>query len=299
VVATTKIGGIFLTGTRDAKGDGFTRAFFVKLGKLAGHPMLVASDEEGGQVHRFAYHPAFPSAKAMGQMRPARVYRIGKRVGQAMHDNGVMVDLAPVLDIDNGKHNGVISRFDRSFGASVSNIASKARAFAHGLRQVGVRPVLKHFPGIGRATPDSNTDAHRATSPPLSSLRSRDLVPYRQILRDQPTDLVMVGNEYVRGLDLDHPASISPTVVGFLRRNIDFHGIVVTDDLRALSSYDGMTLPQNIAASVAAGVQVPLFSYTSVTVIDQAVTATIRQVPASRIRSNADRVLSLKAALRQ
>jgi beta-N-acetylhexosaminidase len=297
VVSETKVGGIFLTGTTDARAEGFTPRFFNRLSRLAGHYMLVASDEEGGKVHRFAYSQRFPRAKVMGAKTAARVRAIAKVAGSQMHADRIDIDLAPVLDLDNGKYDGAISRYYRSFGAQPANVTRKAGAFAAGLRASGIIPVLKHFPGIGFATPNSNTDAGKAYSPPLSILKSRDTFPYQTIIAKQPDDLVMLSNEYVRGIDVKHPASVSRPVVRWLRHDFGYKGIITTDDLRSITGYDGQLEPGAIASSMKAGADMPLFSYNSTLAIQKAITMIRNQVPTKQLTRHVTRVMQLKANL--
>ncbi|HET6924744.1 MAG TPA: glycoside hydrolase family 3 N-terminal domain-containing protein, partial [Candidatus Saccharimonadales bacterium] len=166
VVADTHIGGIFLTGTTDAVADGFTPRFYHRLSKVAGAPMLVASDEEGGIIHRLAYNFNFPNAAEMGRMSPRQVRHIGMLVGEQMRADGVYMDLAPVLDINRGADQ-VIDYYGRSFGSDTTEIAAHAQAFMNGLHAAGVYATLKHLVGLTTAVKNNrgvildNSDAHK------------------------------------------------------------------------------------------------------------------------------------------
>ena len=293
VAKDTHIGGIFLTDTQDAVSKGFTKSYYAELGKAAGVSMLIASDEEGGEVHRLNYGSMyFPSAKAMGGMSTSQVEAIGEQAGARMRADGVTVNLAPVLDIDNHQNNGAISGLDRSFGSDPATIAAKASAFAQGLEASGIIPVLKHFPGIGLATPDSDTDAHRAFSPPLAELQNNDLRPYQTILSSRFAGAVMLSNEYVTGLDTANPASTSPKVVNYLR-SMGFSGLITTDALSAIG-YDGRTLSNNVLAAEEAGVNAPLFSFTTESELESTIHLVAATIPESQINNSLAKVLDLK-----
>jgi beta-N-acetylhexosaminidase len=231
LVARYGVGGIFIGG--EATG------IFVD-GSLARHsslpiPALVAVDEEGGRVQRIDQLAGpIPSAHTMAQtMTPAQVHDIGLERGRALRNVGVTMDLAPVVDVSIQSSGQVIG--DRSFGNDAGVVSEYAGAFASGLRDAGVIPVLKHFPGHGHATGDSHRQA--AVTPPLGELEASDLVPYRRLLTE-PQFGVMIGHLDVPGLTAPgEPASISPGAVNdFLRTQLGYRGFVITDDLSEMEA---------------------------------------------------------------
>ncbi len=121
----------------------------------------------------------------------------------------ITVDFAPVVDVTSDADDTVIG--DRSFGDDPAKVTDYAGAYARGLRDAGVLPVLKHFPGHGHGSGDSHT-AGAVTTPPLAELQNNDLVPYRT-LTTQPPVAVMVGHLEVPGLTGADPASLSPAGV--------------------------------------------------------------------------------------
>lgn len=124
-------------------------------------------------------------------------------------------------------------------------VTTYAGAYARGLRDAGVLPVLKHFPGYGRAPGDSH--AGGVVTPPLADLQSVDLVPYRTLVGQPPVG-VMVGHLQVPGLTGTDPASLSPAAYALLRGGTgydgpSFDGLVFTDDLffpRAINERYGL-----------------------------------------------------------
>jgi beta-N-acetylhexosaminidase len=136
-------------------------------------------------------------------------------------------------------------------------VTAKAGAYARGLREGGVLPVLKHFPGQGHA--DADTHESVATVPEIALLRTSDLVPYDSLLDEDPVG-VMVGHLDVPGLtEPGFPASTSPAAIGLLRAGYEFDGLVMTDDLvamRAITSRYGV--PEAAERALAAGADVLL-----------------------------------------
>ena len=124
---------------------------------------------------------------------------------------------------------------DRSFGSDPAVVTDYAGAYARGLRDAGVLPVLKHFPGHGHGSGDSHTGG--VVTPPLADLQNTDLVPYRTLAGQAPVG-VMVGHMQVPGLTGKDPASLSPAAYGLLRSGgyggPPFNGPVFTDDLSSM-----------------------------------------------------------------
>jgi len=205
VVSTYHVGGIMIGSWTDLSmlTDG-TIADIADVGPL---PLAVSVDEEGGRVSRLSglIGPA-PSARTLAQTQsPDEVYQLALDRGRQMRGLGITVDFAPVVDVSGQGADTVIG--DRSFSNDPATVTTYAGAFARGLRDAGVLPVLKHFPGHGHGSGDSHT-AGAVSTPPLSSLMSSDLVPYRTLTGEAPV-AVMIGHLEVPGLTGDTPAIAS------------------------------------------------------------------------------------------
>ncbi|ODQ91714.1 beta-glucosidase [Mycolicibacterium flavescens] len=200
-------------------------------------PLAVSVDEEGGRVSRLSsVIGSQPAPRVLAQSStPEQVYDIALQRGQAMRNLGITIDFAPVVDVTDAPDDTVIG--DRSFGSDPTVVTDFAGAYARGLRDAGVMPVLKHFPGHGRGSGDSHTGS--VTSPPLAELEQTDLVPYRT-LTTQGRVGVMVGHMQVPGLTGSDPASLSPAAYGLLRSGNyggpPFNGPVFTDDISSMQA---------------------------------------------------------------
>jgi len=251
VVNEHNVGGIFVGSWTDLSmlTDG-TLAEIANIGPL---PLAVSVDEEGGRVARLSalIGPA-PSARTMAQtMTPDEVYALARSRGSQMRGLGITVDFAPVVDVSSQGADTVIG--DRSFSADPETVTAYAGAFARGLRDAGVLPVLKHFPGHGSGSGDTHTES--VNTPPLEQLQNSDLVPYRTLAGQAPV-AVMVGHIEVPGLTGDVPASLSPAALGLLRSGgyggPPFNGPVFTDDL---SSMAAITARYGVAEAVLRALQ--------------------------------------------
>jgi beta-N-acetylhexosaminidase len=242
VVASYHVGGIFIGSWTDLSmlSDGSLTDIAGSAGPL---PLAVSVDEEGGRVQRLSsLIGSQPSAKVLAQTHtPDEVYAIALQRGKAMRKLGITVDFAPVVDVTDAPDDSVIG--DRSFGADPAVVTEYAGAYARGLRDAGLLPVLKHFPGHGHGSGDSHTEG--VVTPPLADLQNNDLVPYRSLVTQAPV-AVMVGHLQVPGLTGNDPASLSPASLSpaayqLLRAGTGyggaaFNGPVFTDDLSSMQA---------------------------------------------------------------
>jgi beta-N-acetylhexosaminidase len=193
-------------------------------------PVLV--DQEGGRVQRMGppHWLAFPAAGRIGaEFEPedaaAAARLVGHLIAHDLREVGITVDCAPVLDVaDPGAH-AVIGA--RAWSEDPLRVAALGRAFAEGLLEGGVAPIVKHMPGHGRARADSHHEL-----PVVEASREaleRDFTPFRT-LSDLP--MAMTAHVVYRALDPDHPATASRIVVEEIMRGaIGFAGLIMSDDV--------------------------------------------------------------------
>jgi beta-N-acetylhexosaminidase len=289
------VGGVFVGG--QATGI-FADGSLARLAMIGPVPPLVAVDEEGGRVQRIdPIAGSIPSARAMAQtMTPAQVRETAAQRGRALRDAGVMMDLAPVVDVSSQSSSQVIG--DRSFSDDPAVVSEYAGAFADGLRDAGVVPVLKHFPGHGHATGDSHRQA--AVTPPVVDLEASDLVPYRNLFGAQPIG-VMTGHLDVPGLTApDEPASVSANAVrDLLRTELGYDGFVITDDLSEMAAVrQTYSVPEATLRALAAGSDMALLVSNAdvpdlLSFLTEAVTS--HRLDETQINRSVERVLAVKA----
>ncbi|MGK2901696.1 MAG: glycoside hydrolase family 3 N-terminal domain-containing protein [Mycobacterium sp.] len=260
-VAEHKVGGIMIGSWTDLSMLGAPLAGIA--GSATALPLGVSVDEEGGRVSRLAsIIGSQPSARVLAETKSAdEVYAIALGRGRAMRGLGITIDFAPVLDVTSDS----AAIGDRSFGDDPAVVTEYAGAYARGLRDAGVLPVLKHFPGHGRAAGDSHTGS--VSTPPLAELKDNDLVPYRTLTAAAPV-AVMVGHMQVPGLTGSDPASLSPAAYGLLRSGgyggPGFGGVVFTDDLSSMAAINARYgVAEAVLRSLQAGADVALWITTT------------------------------------
>ena len=218
-----QVGGVILFGPNVGPNLRGAIAALQRESRAGGNPpLLIAVDQEGGEVKRLE---SLPPARPAAQMTAGVAGPEGTATGRALLLRGINTNLAPVADVNHGSFLG-----SRSFGSDADEVASAACAFAGGLQAAGANATLKHFPGLGRTT--QNTDLGAVTvSAPASALRA-DLEPYRRC--GAQTRLVMLSNATYPALDPSGPAVFSRKIVtGLLRGEIGFKGVTISDTLAA------------------------------------------------------------------
>ncbi len=287
-ISQRKVTGVNFLGTNVAGVVGDRLAQAVDAGGEV--PPLLAVDEEGGQVQRLSAVTGFvPSAREMSQaMTPQQVEKQGREIGNAMQDLSLNMDFAPVVDV------GSSAIGDRTFSDNPEVVTEYAGAFAEGLRKADVIPTLKHFPGLGSAT--GNTDFQPATTPPIGQLEETDLIPYEFLLDADPVT-VMFSNAVVPGLTQDEPASLSKAAYQLLREDLAFDGVALTDSLTAAAISSEYSEPQAAALAIGAGADIALWDdLTQADAANKQVRKAVKnqQISEDQLHTSVARVLELK-----
>lgn len=245
-------------------GQGDPKRSLAELQRRAGEPLTVSVDEEGGLVQRLtSLIGELPSAQQMAEtMTPDQVRDMMRVHGEKMRALGITVDFAPDVDLAGGQEISDNAIGSRAFSADPQTVANYGRAYAEGLLQAGITPVLKHFPGHGHAQGDSHNG--EVKTPPLDQMEQADMIPFAQLVSIPGVD-VMVGHVEVPGLGAPGtPSSINPAAYELLRKGgyagaPAFNGVVYTDDLTGMKAVTDK-YPGGLAAvaALAAGADISL-----------------------------------------
>lgn len=194
-------------------------------------PMLIAVDEEGGTVTRVSRYPQFRMGKFAS---PRELFDQGglelilqneEEKCELLKSLGVNVNLAPVCDVTTDPD---AFMYSRSLGQSPEITGQFVAAVTEVMVTQQVGGVMKHFPGYG-----NNADTHTGIAVDdrlLEELEAVDLVPFAAGIQ-AGCDGILVSHTIVNCLDPEFPASLSPTVHDYLRSQMGFEGVIVTDDL--------------------------------------------------------------------
>lgn len=221
--------------------------------ETANIPLLIAVDEEGGTVTRVSCFSYYRDSRFAS---PRKLYDKGGMDAVLMEEAekcslltslGVNVNLGPVCDITTDSS---AFMYQRSLGQSPKITADYVRETVNLKQQHHVGSALKHFPGYG-----NNTDTHTGIAydgRSLSELEDRDLVPF-QAGMDAGAGAVMISHTIVEALDAQLPASLSPAVHRYLREDMGFEGVIITDDLTMQAITDRYGAGEAAVMAVLAG----------------------------------------------
>ncbi|MGM9997981.1 MAG: beta-N-acetylhexosaminidase [Candidatus Bruticola sp.] len=214
---------------------------------------FIAVDQEGGLVDRFRYPEMSlsPGAMALGTTNSEEaVYEAHRIMAEELRDLGIHIDFAPCLDVNNNSRNPIIGV--RSFSADPQRVAAFGCAAIRGLRDGGVIPTAKHFPGHG----NTDTDSHLAL-PSIKGSRTQleetELVPFKAAIREQ-VEAIMTAHIVFPALDRELPATLSKTILtDLLRHELGYEGVIVTDSLAMKSIANTWGFGEAAVMSIEAG----------------------------------------------
>ncbi len=269
---------------------------------------FLAIDEEGGKVERLTQRQGFakhPSAAAIVSRGPKAAREIYASMAGDVAAAGFNFNLGPVVDLNLRKNNPVIGSLGRSFGSDPEVVAEYAQMFVEAHRKAGIATALKHFPGHG----SSRTDSHKSVVNVTSDWREQELQPYRELIRDDMADAVMITHlvNHKRWSKDNLPATLSGEAVIILRQELDFDGVVLSDDLQMEAVAGDYSLASAIVRALDAGNDIVLIGNVlrhqpdvarfTVGVIENAVAS--GELNLARLEESFCRVIALKRTLAQ
>ena len=216
------------------------------------YPLLLMTDQEGGQVRRLPWAGPFQSEAQIGASAnpSAGAATAGSQAAAGLRAAGLNVNLAPVLDVFR-QPGDFDDQFQRSFSMNPGIVSRAGAAFVSAQQAGHVAATVKHFPGLGEAGATQNTDNEPVTiNLSAQTLRSVDELPYRSAVK-AGVKLAMLSWANYPALDRRLPAGLSPTIIqGELQRRLGFSGVTITDALGAgaLGAYGSLQNKTMLAA---------------------------------------------------
>ncbi len=308
-VTQDHVGNVFLHG-RSTAGVAAVRAQVTAFTALVspttthGERMLVAVDQEGGKVQSLSGSgfTTIPAATAQASLAPDELRAQAATWGRQLAAACVTWNLAPVMDLvpaSSAAQNPPVGALQRNYGTTASSVTTHAGAFIAGMSSAGVATAIKHFPGLGYVT--ANTDATAGVTDTVTGFDSTAVGVFRAGVQAGASTVLMSTAVYSR-MDPNAPAAFSSTVVQHgVREVLGFPGVVVTDDLSGATQVAAWSPGERAIDAIAAGCDMVLFSKDP-TVVHAAVAAVVAKAKAdpafaARVDESARRVLALKAQL--
>ncbi len=263
-------------------------------------PLLIATDQEGGQLIAIGGTTPFPGNMALGATRSEALAReTGRAIALELAAMGINVNYAPVCDVNSNPDNPVIGI--RSFGEDPALVGRLCAAMIEGMQSVGIAATAKHFPGHGDTTGDSHLEL-----PTVHHGRERleqvDLPPFRAAI-EAGVALLMSAHVAYPALDAPtRPATLSRAILtDLLRGQMGFRGVVVSDAMNMRAIRQGEALWVELIAAARAGVDLLLLLHDAErqraahTVLVQAVRRGL--LSAQAMEQSAQRVRALRQRL--
>ncbi|MGZ5997529.1 MAG: glycoside hydrolase family 3 N-terminal domain-containing protein [Isosphaeraceae bacterium] len=257
-----KVGGVLLFGSNFGSSPAGLRVWSDRLQAIAStaclaHPILLMTDEEGGQVTQVRASFAPPSELVAGAGGADHVRALERASATGLRSAGLGLNLSPVADVRTNPLDNVIG--DRSFGSSSGYVAPLVAAAVQGMHDAGLGATLKHFPGLGGAAGDPHVAL--PTDPESEAQWERVQMPAFEAGIAAGADAVMTTAVYVPGLGgAGMPALFSAPVVSKLRTQLGFGGVIMTDSLSMGGIGVRWSLPDAAVLAIAAGNDLALLS---------------------------------------
>jgi beta-N-acetylhexosaminidase len=226
---------------------------------LARVPPFIAVDQEGGNVARLKASCGFPAtvtAKSLGDLNDLGVTRLhATSIAATLHENGLGVNFAPVVDLNVNPDSPAIGRWGRSFSADPLRVVGHAGEFIQAHDRLSILTALKHFPGHGSAREDSHDGFVDVTG----TWSEVELAPFQAFIDAGQARMVMTAHIFNSNLDPEDPATLSrATITGLLRGRMGYRGVVVSDDMQMGAITTRYGFERAVQKTIEAGVDVIL-----------------------------------------
>lgn len=301
LISTRHVGSVVLIGNwNNGTAAAKTAADALQSYAPSGNQLIVSTDQEGGQVQHLkgSGFDTMPSAVAQGQMSADTLRSSAKTWGGQLKQAGINVDLAPVLGTVQVKRssNAPIGALNRDFGLDSNGNAQHGIAFVEGMRDAGVGATVKHYPGLGAVT--GNTDfTTEGILDTTTTLDDEEIGAFNTTIKQAKPAMVMMSLATYQRIDSSAPAAFSSKIIdGMLRGSVGYDGVVISDSLSA-AAVSGIATKDLGVRLVDAGGDLACIGDTSyVTPILDGIIARAQSDPAfaKKVTASATRVMTLK-----
>lgn len=218
------------------------------------YPLFIAVDHEGGRVIRFKeYFTQFPAMLNISKTEsPKLCFEVHDIMAKELKSCGINLNLSPVCDISTNPNNKVIG--DRAFGTEAEKVALFISSAIRGLQTNEVMSCAKHFPGHGNTSKDSHFDLP-IIKKSVEELRSEELIPFVKAVKSR-VEMVMMGHLQVDSIDTELPCTLSQRAYDFLRAELKFKKVIITDDMEMKAITDRFSTSEASVMALNAGADI-------------------------------------------
>ena len=299
LISTRHVGSVVLIGNwNNGTAAAKTAADALQSYAPSGNQLIVSTDQEGGQVQHLKGSGFDTMPSAVAQMSADTLRSSAKTWGGQLKQAGINIDLAPVLGTVQVKRssNAPIGALNRDFGLDSNGNAQHGIAFVEGMRDAGVGATVKHYPGLGAVT--GNTDfTTEGILDTTTTLDDEEIGAFNTTIKQAKPAMVMMSLATYQRIDSSAPAAFSSKIIdGTLRGSVGYDGVVISDSLSA-AAVSGIATKDLGVRLVDAGGDLACIGDTSyVTPILDGIIARAQSDPAfaKKVTASATRVMTLK-----
>lgn len=260
------LGGIIFF-TKDIKTPAQFKALINEIKSVSKIPPFLSIDQEGGRVERtenIHNGKKYLSAKYAFEKGAKFLKQQTEEIAAELNSYGINLNFAPCIDTNTNPDNPIIG--ERAFSSSPDEVIAGGKIVSNVYKNNGIIPCVKHFPGHG----DANADSH-LTLPkidlPMNEMEAVHIRPFKYAIADG-IDMIMAAHLYCTCFDKDRiPASLSKNVLGYLRNNLNYHGIIISDDMvmKGVQEYGGV---EACITGIKAGINIFIYRFADKKTVD-------------------------------
>ncbi|GAA3162451.1 glycoside hydrolase family 3 protein [Blastococcus jejuensis] len=251
------VGGLFLAGRSQTPAEDLRAVTEGWQSAAPGPALWVAVDQEGGAVQTLSGEgfERLPTAQEQGRLPAGELTALAADLGTSLDAAGINLDLAPVADVvpaGTEAGNAPIGAYGRQYGSTPEEVVAAAGTIVAGLADAGVTATLKHFPGLGRVT--GNTDDTAVVHDGVTTADDPQLAVFTTLADSPAAPFVMASSAIYDRIDPSTQAMFSPVVLtDVLREQLGFDGVVISDDLGNAEAVSNVAVGDRAVRFLAAG----------------------------------------------
>lgn len=294
------LGGVIFFTRNIVEKENFKNAVeIIKNNALETLPPFLSIDQEGGRVERTLNlygGPHYLSARHAAKKGEAFVKQQTQQISQELNHFGLNMNFAPVLDVDTNPRNPIIA--ERAFSDNPDETAKFGEIVLDTYIENGIIPVAKHFPGHGETNVDSHLEMPELDLS-IEKLESVHIKPFKQLIDKIP--VMMIAHIHYKAFDSEKiPASVSKNVINYLRNNLGFKGLIISDDM-VMGGIKKFTPFDACKRAIDAGVNMFIYrnaDEAAIGLIEQIIDAVKKgEISIEKIDASVDYILRLKKSL--
>jgi len=215
---------------------------------------FISIDNEGGQIQRFDFYNN-KSAKEISNLENIDARQEYSSMAKNLKSLNFNLNFAPCVDLEINP-DSIISKKERSYSKDPNIVSNYSKIFIEEHSKEKIATSIKHFPGHGNVSGDTHLGFVDSTN----TFNEIELEPYKNLVQYDKTNKVMIFHIFNKNFDEKYPASLSKKTVDFLKNNIGFKGLIVSDDYDMRSIRDNYKLDEIIVNSINSGINLLIFS---------------------------------------